>query len=233
MDRELRNLTQREKWPHHCSVCESQHRLTWIHDLHVDEITTFGVYLRSEVRGKLPTALRRCILKTEVSIIFSQENRQCHTLYTFTHTQPPQSVQTWRWGSDWGLENRDWNVYSSAYLENEGYYLVAPSAEKKNQTSTSHCKESTGGAVVKWPQRNRKAGQPQPKQLRNPPLFLLFPLQSTFRKPEKLWRKLDMTKQKFEQRINSLVVNFTLEVKLTANNIIPDWILAIHHSPCG
>lgn len=117
--------------------------------------------------------------------------------------------------------------------ENEGYYLVAPSTEKKNQTSTSHCKESTGGAVVKWPQRNRKAGQPQPKQLRNPPLFLLFPLQSTFRKPEKLWRKLDMTKQKFEQRINSLVVNFTLEVKLTANNIIPDWILAIHHSPCG
>lgn len=121
-----------------------------------------GYILAQKSWVKFPTALRRCVLKTEVSIIFfTRKPPMLHPLYLYLYPTTPVSkpdagavTEAWRLGI--------WNVYSSTYLEKEGYYSVATSAEKRSQTSTSYCKESTGGAVVKWPLWHSQAGQPQP-----------------------------------------------------------------------
>lgn len=177
-----------------------------------------GYILAQKSWGKFPTALRRCVLKTEVSIIFfTRKPPMLHPLYLYLYRTTPVSkpaagavTEAWRL--------RIWHVYSSTYLEKEGYYSAATSAEKRSQTSTSYCKESIG--ALWWSDlcgTGRQANHSQKDGgIHLSPRSCPYKLHSESQR-EKLWRKLKMTQQKFEQRTNSLPVHFTLEVKPTAN----------------
>lgn len=134
-----------------------------------------------------------------LSHFFTRKPLTPHPLYLYLF-QTPQGFQIWCRGSNWDLQNRNMKSLQLDKLGKWALPLTRQLCRAKEPASTSDSKGSIGGAVVQSPWRTRKAGQFQSERQES-----LLP-EGTFTKTDASRRKLKTTKQKFEQRINSLVV---------------------------
>lgn len=175
-----------------------------------------GSWLRS-LGGSHPWLLEHVFLKLRSLSFFHKKTTNATPSIPLPIPKNPEVpkfgaravTEAWRVGK--------WNVYSSTCIETKCSTQSPPGQRKgvRRATLLQRINRGSCGKVTSWEQEGRPITGKKTEESSSPPVLSLT------RYPPKdgeIVRKLKMTKQKFEQRISSLAVNFTLEVKLTAND---------------